>query len=59
MVLVRSHFTRFGAIGVLGTRSLIQLDVKIREATKANAATNSNANTPTKAKKPEILLVSK
>ncbi|KAL5187705.1 Protein FAM126B [Glycine soja] len=44
---------------ILATRSLIQLDVRTREAAKTNAATNSNANTPTKAKKPEILLVSK
>ncbi|KAL5174948.1 Protein FAM126B [Glycine soja] len=44
---------------ILATRSLIQLDVRTREAARANAATNSNANTPTKAKKPEILLVSK
>lgn len=43
---------------ILATRSLIQLDVRARDAAKANAA-SSNANTPTKVKKPEILLVSK
>ncbi|XP_020222537.1 uncharacterized protein LOC109805020 [Cajanus cajan] len=43
---------------ILATRSLIQLDVRAREAAKDNAA-SSNANTPTKVKKPEILLVSK
>ncbi|TKY59515.1 Hyccin protein [Spatholobus suberectus] len=43
---------------ILATRSLIQLDIRTREAARANAA-NSTANTPTKAKKPEILLVSK
>lgn len=45
---------------ILATRSLIQLDKRTRlaaEAVAANAA--SNANTPTKPKKPEILLVSK
>ncbi|RDX77986.1 hypothetical protein CR513_41804, partial [Mucuna pruriens] len=40
---------------ILATRSLIQLDVRTREAARANAA-SSNANTPTKVKKPEILL---
>ncbi|KAL8536144.1 hypothetical protein ACS0TY_011687 [Phlomoides rotata] len=49
---------------ILATRSLIQLDKGAREAAKAaaTAAPNtpgSNANTPSKAKKPEILLVSK
>ncbi|CAA2957655.1 beta-catenin-Tcf Lef signaling pathway component DRCTNNB1A [Olea europaea subsp. europaea] len=49
---------------ILATRSLIQLDNREREAVKAAAATTasapgSNANTPSKAKKPEILLVSK
>ncbi|KAI3930675.1 hypothetical protein MKX01_037121 [Papaver californicum] len=46
---------------ILATRSLIQLDKRSRlvakEAAMANAA--SNANTPSKAKKPEILLMSK
>ncbi|KAL0335135.1 UNVERIFIED_CONTAM: hypothetical protein Sradi_4725400 [Sesamum radiatum] len=49
---------------ILATRSLIQLDTGAREAAKAAAtaaanASGSNANTPSKAKKPEILLVSK
>lgn len=50
---------------ILATRSLIQLDKRAREAARAAveaaAAANvsSNSNTPTKAKKPEILLVSK
>ncbi|KAJ6947690.1 tetrapeptide repeat homeobox like [Populus alba x Populus x berolinensis] len=45
---------------ILATRSLIQLDKRTRETEKATAAnTSSNANTPAKAKKPEILLVSK
>ncbi|KAD3067359.1 hypothetical protein E3N88_35239 [Mikania micrantha] len=52
---------------ILATRSLIQLDNRAREAAAAAAAasasaantTGSNANTPSKAKKPEILLVSK
>ncbi|CAK7357021.1 unnamed protein product [Dovyalis caffra] len=45
---------------ILATRSLIQLDKRTREAAKAAAVnTSSNANTPAKAKKPEILLVSK
>ncbi|XP_065849488.1 uncharacterized protein [Euphorbia lathyris] len=48
---------------ILATRSLIQLDKRARDAAKmvAAAAANvsSNANTPSKAKKPEILLVSK
>ncbi|KAK6916075.1 Hyccin [Dillenia turbinata] len=46
---------------ILSTRSLIQLDKRARDAAKmaaANAA-SSNANTPSKAKKPEVLLVSK
>ncbi|XP_042492281.1 uncharacterized protein LOC122071886 [Macadamia integrifolia] len=47
--------------GILATRSLIQLDNRTRFAAKEAAAANSasNANTPSKAKKPEILLVSK
>ncbi|PON99401.1 Hyccin [Trema orientale] len=49
--------------GILATRSLIQLDKRARaDAKLAVAAANSstsNANTPSKAKKPEILLVSK
>jgi hypothetical protein len=45
---------------ILATRSLIQLDKRTRETEKATAANaSSNANTPAKAKKPEILLVSK
>ncbi|CAI9771990.1 unnamed protein product [Fraxinus pennsylvanica] len=49
---------------ILATRSLIQLDNRERKAVKAAAAATasapgSNANTPSKAKKPEILLVSK
>lgn len=48
---------------ILATRSLIQLDKRAREAAKAAAVavanSSSNANTPSKAKKPEILLVSK
>lgn len=50
---------------ILATRSLIQLDKRARSAAKveavaaANANASSNANTPSKAKKPEILLVSK
>lgn len=51
---------------ILATRSLIQLDKRGRAAAKveaeaAAAAANasSNSNTPSKAKKPEILLVSK
>ncbi|CBI20063.3 unnamed protein product, partial [Vitis vinifera] len=46
---------------ILATRSLIQLDKRAREAAKAAAAANaaSNSNTPSKAKKPEVLLVSK
>lgn len=49
---------------ILATKSLIQLDNRAREAVKtaAMAAANgsgSNVNTPSKAKKPEILLVSK
>ncbi|KAF8377278.1 hypothetical protein HHK36_030653 [Tetracentron sinense] len=47
--------------GILATKSLIQLDKRARLAAKAAAAANaaSNTNTPSKAKKPEILLVSK
>lgn len=49
---------------ILATRSLIQLDRRAHEAANAAAmvaanASGSNANTPSKAKKPEILLVSK
>ncbi|KAL6222858.1 hypothetical protein ACLB2K_006248 [Fragaria x ananassa] len=47
---------------ILATQSLIQLDNRGREAAKAVAAganSASNVNTPSKAKKPEILLVSK
>ncbi|KAF4375878.1 hypothetical protein G4B88_002225 [Cannabis sativa] len=47
---------------ILATRSLIQLDKRARaDAKAAAAATNSssNANTPSKARKPEVLLVSK
>nr|XP_016484463.1 PREDICTED: uncharacterized protein LOC107805006 [Nicotiana tabacum] len=46
---------------ILASRSLIQLDKRGREAAKVAAAATvvSNANTPSKAKKPEILLVSK
>ncbi|MFS7912547.1 putative hyccin [Helianthus anomalus] len=49
---------------ILATRSLIQLDKRSREAAAMVAASaantaGSNANTPSKAKKPEILLVSK
>lgn len=46
---------------LLATRSLIQLDKRAREAEQlasVNSA-SSNANTPSKAKKPEIFLVSK
>ncbi|WMV50807.1 hypothetical protein MTR67_044192 [Solanum verrucosum] len=46
---------------ILATRSLIQLDRKGRQTAKIAAAATvmSNVNTPSKAKKPEILLVSK
>ncbi|KAG2703799.1 hypothetical protein I3843_06G145400 [Carya illinoinensis] len=50
---------------ILATRSLIQLDRRTRAAAKLEAKTeakanaSSNSNTPSKAKKPEILLVSK
>ncbi|KAI3675855.1 hypothetical protein L1987_85451 [Smallanthus sonchifolius] len=49
---------------ILATRSLIQLDKRAREAAAMAAVSaantvGSNANTPSKAKKPEILLVSK
>ncbi|KAK3031495.1 hypothetical protein RJ639_036009 [Escallonia herrerae] len=45
---------------ILASRSLIQLDKRMREAAAAAAANvASNTNTPSKAKKPEILLVSK
>ncbi|KAJ4825068.1 hypothetical protein Tsubulata_040308 [Turnera subulata] len=49
---------------ILATRSLVQLDKRAREAAKtaaasASANSSSNVNTPSKAKKPEILLVSK
>ncbi|KAF3794225.1 Hyccin [Nymphaea thermarum] len=44
---------------IIPTRSLIQLDRSTRLAAMAVASSNSNVNTPTKPKKPEILLVSK
>ncbi|WJX52563.1 hypothetical protein P8452_38662 [Trifolium repens] len=44
---------------ILATRSLIQLDNRSRDAATSAASVSSNVNTPTKAKKPEILLVSK
>jgi hypothetical protein len=46
---------------ILATRSLIQLDNRARESAEQAIAANiaSNDNTPSKAKKPEILLVSK
>lgn len=49
---------------ILATRSLIQLDKGTRDAAMAAVAaaangSGSNVNTPSKAKKPEILLVSK
>ncbi|XP_062077182.1 uncharacterized protein LOC133782045 [Humulus lupulus] len=47
---------------ILATRSLIQLDKRARADAKAAAAaanSSSNANTPSKARKPEVLLVSK
>ncbi|KAI7997868.1 hypothetical protein LOK49_LG10G01312 [Camellia lanceoleosa] len=46
---------------ILATRSLIQLDKRARESARATAMATavSNANTPSIAKKPEILLVSK
>lgn len=46
---------------ILATRSLIQLDKRAREAERAAAVAgaSSNVNTPSKAKKPEVLLVSK
>lgn len=51
---------------ILATRSLIQLHKRARSAAMAAAAaaaatanSSSNSNTPSKAKKPEILLVSK
>ncbi|KAF5743923.1 hypothetical protein HS088_TW08G00511 [Tripterygium wilfordii] len=46
---------------ILATRSLIQLNKRASAAAKAAAAANSssNVNTPSKAKKPEVLLVSK
>lgn len=46
---------------ILTTRSLIQLDVRLRLAAKTAAAANaaSNANTPSKGRRPEVLLVSK
>ncbi|KAK1385998.1 Hyccin [Heracleum sosnowskyi] len=46
---------------LLATRSLIQLDKRARESEQLAAvnSASSNANTPSKAKKPEILLVSK
>ncbi|CAI0401110.1 unnamed protein product [Linum tenue] len=46
---------------ILATQSLIRLDNRAREAAQISAATNppSNVTTPSKAKKPEVLLVSK
>ncbi|CAN1332272.1 Protein FAM126B [Linum perenne] len=46
---------------ILATQSLIRLDNRTREAAMVAAATNvpSNVTTPSKAKKPEVLLVSK
>lgn len=52
---------------ILATRSLIQLDKRARESARAavvaaaaaTANVGSNSNTPMKAKKPEILLMSK
>ncbi|GAB4854009.1 hypothetical protein Ancab_022591 [Ancistrocladus abbreviatus] len=46
---------------ILATRSLIQIDNRGRAAARAATIANasSNANTPSKAKKPEILLASK
>lgn len=64
-VAVRSLYARAShdlvPQAILATRSLIQLDKRAREAAHVAADANaaSNANTPTKAKKPEILLVSK
>lgn len=47
--------------GILATRSLIRLDNRARAVADATALTNSssNVNTPSKSKKPEVLLVSK
>ncbi|GLT96692.1 hypothetical protein SLE2022_142970 [Rubroshorea leprosula] len=64
-VAVRSLYARashdLAPQPILALRSLIRLDKSTRAAAKAAAAANasSNANTPSKAKKPEILLVSK
>lgn len=45
---------------ILATRSLVNLDTSARTAAKTVAANgSSNVNTPSKAKKPEILLASK
>ncbi|CAI0448533.1 unnamed protein product [Linum tenue] len=46
---------------ILATQSLIRLDNRARETAQVAAATStpSNATTPSKAKKPEVLLVSK
>ncbi|KAG8364132.1 hypothetical protein BUALT_Bualt19G0095000 [Buddleja alternifolia] len=46
---------------ILATKSLIQLDRRAREAAASVSfiSAGSNANTPSKAKKPEMLLVSK
>lgn len=46
---------------ILATRSLIQIDKRARAAARAAvvAAASSKASTPTKAKKPEVLLASK
>lgn len=44
---------------ILATQSLIRLDKRAREAASVATTNASNANTPNKAKKPEVLLVSK
>lgn len=64
-VAVRSLYARAShelvPQALLATRSLIQLDKRARESEQLAAvnSASSNANTPSKAKKPEILLVSK
>ncbi|KAL8116685.1 uncharacterized protein LOC141668275 [Apium graveolens] len=64
-VAVRSLYARAShelvPQALLATRSLIQLDKRARESAQLAAvnSASSNANTPSKAKKPEILLVSK
>ena len=47
--------------GILATRSLIRLDNRARAAADVVVVTNSSSsvNTPSKCKKPEVLLVSK